>query len=156
MIFLPTGANFLALFSVVLLQGRFEEGSNELMLTEVNINIMLILENLLYIFRCYSTVGSSNFPLNILSLKFPNCFDCSSIVHELLHALGFFHEQQRMVRGWKVTLFEVFPDPTMQQYLSYPILFQTWHEFSFKLNLYIAWPSNRESLSSYMLFALHR
>ncbi|XP_066934829.1 seminal metalloprotease 1-like [Clytia hemisphaerica] len=47
---------------------------------------------------CYSTVGSSNFPLNILSLKFPNCFDCSSIVHELLHALGFFHEQQRMVR----------------------------------------------------------
>jgi len=36
--------------------------------------------------------------VNVLSLKYPNCFKCSSILHELIHSLGFYHEQQRIDR----------------------------------------------------------
>ncbi|XP_057309869.1 astacin-like [Hydractinia symbiolongicarpus] len=47
--------------------------------------------------RCWSYIGYTRFSQD-LSLQAPGCVHKGVIVHELLHALGIFHEQSRADR----------------------------------------------------------
>ena len=49
-------------------------------------------------YRCYSSLGKQNSP-QVISLQVPGCTNkLGTAVHEMMHALGFFHEQSRMDR----------------------------------------------------------
>ena len=56
----------------------------------VSINIFII-----SIFRCWSYVGKQNGAGQDLSLQSPGCLRKDIIMHEFMHALGFWHEQSR-------------------------------------------------------------
>ena len=49
-------------------------------------------------FRCWSYVGYSNIPKQPVSLGIPNCVYKGIALHELMHVVGFLHEQSRSDR----------------------------------------------------------
>ena len=48
----------------------------------------------MFIHRCWSYLGRIGSG-QILSLVKPQCIDKGTVIHELLHALGFWHEHSR-------------------------------------------------------------
>ena len=44
---------------------------------------------------CYSFVGRHSSRPNIVNLQYNGCITRGIVAHELLHALGFYHEQSR-------------------------------------------------------------
>ena len=55
--------------------------------------------------RCYSLFGKAyNSGAQDLSLQLPGCVDQGTVIHELIHAVGFAHEQARPDRDQAVTI----------------------------------------------------
>ncbi|CAG7818199.1 unnamed protein product, partial [Allacma fusca] len=54
-------------------------------------------------FGCWSYVGRQGGG-QLLNLQAPNCLYKGTVIHELMHAIGFFHEQSRPDRDAYVTV----------------------------------------------------
>ena len=61
-----------------------------------------IIRNVPFVFRCYSWVGKQTREQRISIGR--GCERMGTVVHEILHALGFFHEQSRLDRDDYVTI----------------------------------------------------
>ncbi|XP_057300947.1 zinc metalloproteinase nas-13-like [Hydractinia symbiolongicarpus] len=79
---------------------------NEAMRTIENVSFTLKTYNVLIALHycsCWSYIGRTNLGRQELSLGF-GCVHADTAIHELLHALGFFHEQSRPDRDQYVTI----------------------------------------------------
>ncbi|CAJ0605112.1 unnamed protein product [Cylicocyclus nassatus] len=66
---------------------------------------------------CYSFIGRDTSPptnegkfITELNMD-PDCFDGPTMIHELMHSIGFYHEHQREDRDPRVTAGTPDPDP---------------------------------------------
>jgi hypothetical protein len=59
---------------------------------------------LLLFFRCWSYVGMISRSPQLISIQWRGCAYKGIVIHEMLHALGFWHEQSRMDRDKYITV----------------------------------------------------
>lgn len=80
-----------------------------LWLQSLNSDFSIVLVNLTipvfdYKFRCWSLVGQEESEPQQVNLQRNGCLSLATIIHELMHAIGFYHEQARPDRDRFVTI----------------------------------------------------